>query len=88
MTSTFTIKAPFVAVASDQTLAPSTAYVEDTMLSSAPITLTTMLLVLNAPKTVDEGVRTVKLQNRGGTVSTVHGSIELDPATFPGKHVS
>jgi hypothetical protein len=82
MTCTSTDKPLSVVVASDQSLAPSTAYVEDTMLSSTPVTSTAMLAVFTDPVKGD-GVNTVKMHTRGGTVSIVQEKLAFAAAMFP-----
>jgi hypothetical protein len=75
-----------LAVALDQSLAPSNEYVEDTMLSSTPITLTAMLVVFTVPAKGDD-VRTVKLHTAGGAVSIVQEKLAFAVATFPAAEV-
>jgi hypothetical protein len=70
------------ALALDQLLAPSTAYVEDTMLSSTPVTSTAMVVVFTAPIN-GGGIRNVKLHTRGGSTSRVHTKNVEFTTTFP-----
>ena len=81
-TSTSTNRPLSEALALDQLLAPSTAYVEDTMLSSTPVTSTAMVVVFTAPIN-GGGIRNVKLHTRGGSTSRVHTKNVEFTTTFP-----